>query len=251
MHLQCHGHLHWNSPIDAPSQCFHTGRRGWRCGCSSSWMDEGHWPWPRSWGRGQCTRLRTAAEDTTPCLERRRRPACTCCCRAEAAGGREDLEGNGNKINEQRSVSLTARTQNLNVIFYWIDFYLSCDGRQCFVLRCFIWLTVLNELDGNTISIKVSLILFVHFSVLRRRRRMWRKWRLGSPVQSLTGLTVLWLCISWGGCLDLCDESLLVQSWQAPVTLNKHLHSVNGRRACRTIPTQWTVKKTTLYNLEL
>lgn len=92
LHLQCAGSL-----INLPSQCFHRGRRGWRCGCSSSWMDEGHWPWPRSWGRGQCMRPRTAAEDTTPYRERRQRPACTCCCQAEAAGGRADLEGNEKK----------------------------------------------------------------------------------------------------------------------------------------------------------
>lgn len=108
------------SVMDVPSQCFRTGRRGWRCGCSSSLMDEGHWPWPRNWGRGQCRRLRTAAEDTTPCPERRQSLACTCCCQVEAAGGRADLEGN--KINEQRKVSLIVWTKNLIVVFIWLTF---------------------------------------------------------------------------------------------------------------------------------
>lgn len=102
--------------------------------------------------------------------------------RGQGGPGRQQQQNKWTKKRFTHSVN-----REFERYFYWIDIYLSYVGRQCFVLRCFIWLTVLNELDGNAISIKVSLILFVHFSFLRRRR-MWRKWRMESPVQSLTGL---------------------------------------------------------------
>lgn len=79
-------------PPPLPSQYSRRGRRGWRCGCSSSWMDGGHSPWQQSWVRGQSMRMRTGAEGRKPCQERPLRWACTCCFQAKAAGGRVDLK---------------------------------------------------------------------------------------------------------------------------------------------------------------
>lgn len=74
-----------------PFQCCRRGRRGWRCGCSSSWMDGGHLPWQQNWGHGQSMKRMTVVVDKTPCLERPMRWACTCCCQAVAAGDMVDL----------------------------------------------------------------------------------------------------------------------------------------------------------------
>lgn len=109
-----------------PSQCCRRGRRGWRCGCSSSWMDGGRSPWQQSWGYGQSMKRMTGAEGRTPCLERPLRWACTCCCWAEAAGGRVDLrrQAIGGEI-------VTSLQQSLMKLMSWTTVPVSVDIVRC------------------------------------------------------------------------------------------------------------------------